>query len=69
MRRIRIAVIDFIREDIVLILVGRPIIKTEFRPESSVITAEVICAYSRWDSPVKGASRDLLGTSDNHPHC
>ena len=44
MRRIRIAVIDFIREDIVLILVGRPIIKTEFRPESSVITAEVICA-------------------------
>ena len=39
--RIRVAVEDFIREDIVLILVRCPVIKAEFGAESGVITGEV----------------------------
>ena len=43
MRGIRIAVKYLICKNIVLILVRRPVIKVVFSPESSIITAEVIC--------------------------
>ena len=42
--RICIAVIDLIREGIVLIPVGRPVIKAQFGAESGIITGVVICS-------------------------
>ena len=42
--RICVTVKNFICKNIVLILVRRPIINAQFRAESSIITAEVICA-------------------------
>lgn len=42
MRRIGVAIIDLICEDVVLILVRRPVIETHFRAKGSGVTAHIV---------------------------
>ena len=44
MSRIRIAIVDLICENVVLILIGHPVIQAEFGAEGHFITGEIVCA-------------------------